>query len=268
MEPNKILSANLLDLIFDDRNKEYGAYDLRATYPARIRKSLVVTASIGVLIFGGAVLGNSLKPDKPAAFLVDSMTIRELPPEEEIKEPEIEKKKPVEEPIQREQYTSRIVLAEEVDQPPPDHHDLEDAIIDVHAETGIDDPRLVAIDDLDEDKKIIVQKPEETTIMDIVQIPARYDGNWERFLTNNLRADIPVNNGAPTGSYKVLIQFVVDKDGTVSDIKALTGHGYGMEEEAIRVLKKAKGWKAGINAGIEVKSYHRQPITFVVQSDE
>ena len=63
-------------------------------------------------------------------------------------------------------------------------------------------------------------------------------GNWGRFLERNLNAEVPVDNGAPEGSYTVIIQFVVDTDGSISDIKALTNHGYGLEQEAIRVIKK------------------------------
>ena len=61
------------------------------------------------------------------------------------------------------------------------------------------------------------------------------------FLTRNLNPGIPIDNGAPAGTYKVIIQFVVDLDGNLSDIKALTNYGYGMEQEAIRVVKKANG---------------------------
>ena len=98
-----------------------------------------------------------------------------------------------------------------------------------------------------------------------IQIPAKFAGNWERFLTRNLNAEIPIDNGAPAGRYTVIIQFVVDVEGNVSDIKPLTSHGYGLEEEAMRVLRKADKWEPGIQQGYKVKSYRKQPITFVVE---
>ncbi len=61
MNTNNILSAPLIDLIFDGRNKEYGAYELRRSYAKRINKALFITTTIAALAFGGAVLGNSLK---------------------------------------------------------------------------------------------------------------------------------------------------------------------------------------------------------------
>ena len=45
MEPNKILSASLLELVFDNRNKAYGAYELRMTYPERIKRSIIAILS-------------------------------------------------------------------------------------------------------------------------------------------------------------------------------------------------------------------------------
>ena len=61
MQTNKILSADLLDIIFDGRNKDYGAYELRKTYQKRITKALLVTTAISLLIFAGSVLARSSK---------------------------------------------------------------------------------------------------------------------------------------------------------------------------------------------------------------
>ena len=84
----------------------------------------------------------------------------------------------------------------------------------------------------------------------------------------NLNAQTPVDNDAPVGVYKVLIQFVVDVDGTVSDLKPLTNLGYGLEQEATRVLKKAKNWEPAIQNGRQVKAYRIQAITFQVTGEE
>jgi len=91
---------------------------------------------------------------------------------------------------------------------------------------------------------------------------------WRRFLETNLNANIPVDNGAPEGNYTVYVQFVVDKDGTVYDIKPLTNHGYGMEAEVIRLIKKLPKWRPAVLNGEFVRSYRKQPVTFVVISDK
>lgn len=68
---------------------------------------------------------------------------------------------------------------------------------------------------------------------------ANADTKWiPRTLQKNLNPQVPVANGAPIGKYTVVVQFVLARDNTVSDIRALTNHGYGMEQELVRGLKK------------------------------
>ena len=64
-----------------------------------------------------------------------------------------------------------------------------------------------------------------------------------------------------------MVQFVIDQEGKVSEITALTNMGYGMEQEAIRVLKKADKWNPAIQNGRPVKMYRRQPITFLINDN-
>ena len=78
MEVNKILSADVLDMIFDDRNKSYGAYDLRKTYNQRITKALMITASVAILAFGGSLLAGSHGRSIERGVRMDEMTIAEL----------------------------------------------------------------------------------------------------------------------------------------------------------------------------------------------
>lgn len=90
------------------------------------------------------------------------------------------------------------------------------------------------------------------------------ENRWRVFLQRNLNPNVAVKNGAPEGTYMVIAQFVVDKTGKVTEIKALTQFGFGMEDEVIRILKKSPSWVPAIQYGRNVKAYRRQPITFVV----
>jgi hypothetical protein len=65
----------------------------------------------------------------------------------------------------------------------------------------------------------------------------------------------------------VVVQFIVNTDGTIIDIKPLTDHGFGMEEEAVRVISRGPKWNPAIQGGKQVKAYRRQPVTFQVFSD-
>ena len=90
------------------------------------------------------------------------------------------------------------------------------------------------------------------------------DRAWRRFLEKNLDANVPIRYRAPVGSYLVMVQFVVDKDGKITDIKPLTKFGFGMEEEVVRIIRKSPRWIPAIQFGRNVKAYRKQPITFVV----
>lgn len=95
---------------------------------------------------------------------------------------------------------------------------------------------------------------------------SRDDNAWIRFIQRTLKPDVPVKNRAPLGQYTVVMQFIVDTDGKVTQIKSLTHFGYGMEEEAERMLKQSPRWVPAQQFGRKVKAYRRQPITFVVQN--
>lgn len=88
--------------------------------------------------------------------------------------------------------------------------------------------------------------------------------SWINFLQKNLKPDVPIRNRAPEGTYTVMVQFIVDKEGRVTDIKPLTKFGFGMEEEVVRILQKSPQWVPAIQFGRNVKAYRKQPVTFVV----
>lgn len=103
-----------------------------------------------------------------------------------------------------------------------------------------------------------------------VEIEASFSGGdraWRSYLERSLNASVPVDNKAPEGTYTVIVQFIVDKDGTISDIKALTNLGYGMEQEVIKVISKGPKWTPALQDGKPVKAYRRQPVTFAVIAD-
>lgn len=87
---------------------------------------------------------------------------------------------------------------------------------------------------------------------------------FKKFIKDSLNLSIPVTNNAPSGKYTVLLRFVVSKDGTVSDAVCETYQGYGMCEEAIRVIKTKK-WLPALQNGRKVYAYHRQSISFKVK---
>jgi hypothetical protein len=123
------------------------------------------------------------------------------------------------------------------------------------------------------DMQVIEEKApgEPNKIYVQVEIEAEFKGGtaaWMRYLAANLDQKIPGKKGAPAGTYNVWVNFVVNKEGDLSDIKPLTNHGYGMEDEAARVIKNtATGnkWTAGKQNGRDVISYKKLKIAFVIE---
>jgi protein TonB len=274
MEANKILSADLLDLIFEERNKEYGAYALRKTYKSRLVRALIITGSIALLAFLGSILASSIGKSN-GKVKISEVTIQDIKQEEEkkIETPPPPPKPPEPPKVEMKQFTPPVIKKdEEVQKPPPEQEELKEAKIDVVNQEGIKDQNIATPTVIDEGKKVIEEKKDddENKIFEKVEIEAAFPGGdaaWRRFLEKNLQNFNPADNGAPAGSYTVYVQFVVDKEGNISDVRALTNKGYGMEEEAVKVIKKGPKWTPAIQNGRNVKAYRKQPITFQVQEE-
>jgi protein TonB len=103
-----------------------------------------------------------------------------------------------------------------------------------------------------------------------VQIPAQFPGGqaaWVKYLERNLRSEIPIDNGAPSGNYTVIISFIVDRQGNISDVQLASDAkdpGYGILNEAIRVIQRGPKWIPAQQQNNKVICRHSQPITFQV----
>ncbi len=103
-----------------------------------------------------------------------------------------------------------------------------------------------------------------------VEVEASFPGGeyaWRQYSQNNMDANTPIANGAPEGTYTVIVRFIVSKDGSISDVVAETQHGYGMEAAAVKVIKNGPKWVPAQQSGRNVSSYKRQTLTFVVNVD-
>jgi antitoxin component YwqK of YwqJK toxin-antitoxin module len=87
---------------------------------------------------------------------------------------------------------------------------------------------------------------------------------WLKYLEGATNTRVPVDNRAPPGKYTVIVQFIVDINGKITDVEAITNLGYGMEKEVIDVIRKAAKWEPAYYYGRPVKAYRKQPLTFQV----
>lgn len=90
-------------------------------------------------------------------------------------------------------------------------------------------------------------------------------GAWVRYLQKNLNPSVGFKKDVRPGYYRTVIRFNIDVDGTVTDIKPETRFGYGLEEEAMRIIKNSGKWIPAKQFGKYVKAYRRQPVSFVYE---
>ena len=80
MDANNILTANLLDILFEGKNKAYGAYELRKTYNKRISSSLVITMSVIAILLIGSLIANNSSPNDVSHIPETSTIVVQQPP--------------------------------------------------------------------------------------------------------------------------------------------------------------------------------------------
>lgn len=276
MEINKILSADILDILFDGRNKDYGAYELRKTYNRRIKISIGGMVLICALLLVGSLVANSTKK-KQAEIIVADMSLENVNKEEKKPEPPPPPPPPKQEPpkVEITKFTPpKIVKDEEVkpDEEIKEVEKLEDTKIGTINQEGAKDEGVVAPPVEKGTGVVEAPKVEEDydKVFTVVQIPAEFPGGlpqWTKYLERNLNRDLPVENGAPPGKYTVVVSFIVAKDGSISDVTAENDPGYGTKAEAMRVIAKGPKWKPAVQNGRNVIYRHKQSITFVVSEE-
>jgi protein TonB len=271
METSKILTADILDIIFEGRNKEYGAYELRKTYRNRLIIALVAMVLVCLILFIASVIANSTKEDD-TKMMVQDVQLQDI--KEEQKKPDIPPPPPPkQEPpkVEIQKFTPPKIVKDEEVKPEEEIKEIkedvkigtinqegvkEDVIAPpVETGTGVVEAPKVDVEDYDKEFKV-------------VQIQAQFPGGadaWRRYLERNLNQNVPTDNGAPSGKYTVTISFRVDKDGNISEVIAENNPGYGTSEEAVRVIKKGPRWTPAVQNGRNVIFRQKQNITFIVE---
>lgn len=111
--------------------------------------------------------------------------------------------------------------------------------------------------------------PKKSEIFKVVEQMPEYPGGEQalyKFISDNIRYPDSAANNSVTG--KVKIKFVIDEFGAIQDVQAQTSYGFGLEDEAIRVIRSMPHWKPGINNGKPVKVYFQIPINFTLSDGD
>lgn len=276
MDSAKIPGNDFLDILFDGRNKDYGAYALRSRYDNRVRNAVMGTASIVLVIIGGYVLNNTLMAanNNNQPVFTPKTTVMEqldLPKEEPvIPPPPVNTTPPPAAP--RIDFANLVVKPDndvrEEDQPPKisDIGDKTIALENAEGDmNGIDDGPV----DIKGSTTGVVTAPvapEKETPLTFVEIMPEFPGGEEallKYLGRNIHYPVMAQESNVEGT--ISIQFVVNKDGTISDVKTQGAHkGAGLEEEAMRVVRSMPKWRPGKQNGKNVAVYFNLPVKFAL----
>ena len=256
-----IYKQKWIDMVFEGRNKAYGAYVLRKENPKMTLVALLIGASVLAALLALPMLdfGSDNEDVEETVTMVDMANIP--PPVEEVKPllrpppppppaPKIDEVKFVKpKVVEKEKVVEEIKTIEE----------LKDKNVGAKDIKGRDDGKIV-IDmpsgEGDKDVKIV----EDNTVYNAVEVRPDFPGGIQKFydfVGKNYRAPEEDIKG------KIFVQFVVEKDGSLTDIKVVRDLGYGTGAEAIRVLKKSPKWKPGIQNGRAVRVLYSLPISIV-----
>jgi len=108
-------------------------------------------------------------------------------------------------------------------------------------------------------------KKDNEPIFTTVEEPAKYPGGDEalkKFIDENIEYPTQAIQDKISGT--VFVQIIIEKDGSISDVKVLRGIGGGCDEEAVRVISKMPNWIPAKQKGIPVRSFYIIPIIFVL----
>lgn len=254
-------SVNYLeDFIFEQRNKEYGAYYLRKTY----LKTLITAVVMGTGIFLSGVsavwVSNYVKKgiSSNEQENITSVMLSNLPKKEAA---EIIPELPVAEQKKTVAFRAPIVINtdEEIT------GELSDMMENTQNINPADTISEVIIEISEEPKKtsVIEEQEEEIKIYTFVEeYPQFPGGDAERinYLRDNLKYPSLAKETGIQGA--VYVTFVVEKDGSISNISIIRGIGGGCDEEALRVVSAMPKWNPGRQNGKEVRVQFNMPITF------
>lgn len=265
MDIQQIPRADLLDILFEGRNKDYGAYELRKAYNRRLTKAMAATAAVCLLLIGGYTLAGKIRPSKVYKPPVEDVILKKVVTETPVIPPVI--KIPQQQQVAMIRNTiPRVVPDPDVkpeDVPPPDESLNDVKIGNANVKGAADDGTVgppsngtAAVGVIEAPKK-----DDEETIFTRVEIESTYPAGmqaWLRFVSKTYRVPDEAINTGVDGT--VVVQFIVDKEGNVSDVQAISGPEV-LRAEAVRAIKKSGKWTPAVQNGRKVNSYKKQPIT-------
>jgi protein TonB len=268
MEVNKILGSDFLDLLFEGRNKSYGAYELRRNYKKRLQIALAITMAAILLIFIIAFISSKISDMDTSKVKVQEVTLTDIKQEEQVKvEPPPPPPPPAPEPpkIEITKFTPpKIVEDEKFEEEKEVKEQEEITNVGKIDQEGIKDPEIVNPPKVEEETKVVEAPVDDNQIFTKVEVEAQFPGGeakWNDYVYKTIMRSIDdlVDDGQ---AGTVEVQFIVDKEGNVSSVEAMNMKGSVLARVATDAIKKGPKWVPAIQNGRQVRAWRRQKITF------
>jgi protein TonB len=260
-----IFTNQWLDIVFEGKNKTYGAYELRKSNTKTTVRALIIGAVLfSVLVAAPLIM--SLLPDSSGDddSLDTKIVTMKLPPKKEEPKKDLPPPPPPPPKVDQVKFVKPVVAkAEEVTEEPPKITEIKDKKLGNETIKGDPDADL-SVEPVGNGPAAVVEEDNSIYNTAGIEVKPDFPGGMEKFykfVGNNYQT--PEEDGLKG---KVYVTFVVEKDGSLTDIKVIRDIGYGTGKEAIRVLNKCPKWTPGEQNGKKVRVLYFLPIT--IQSAE
>lgn len=273
-----LLEKNWVDMVFEGRNTAYGAYQMRKNTGKRNLKAL-----ISMLVFVGCIVGGSIALTAYQHWQASRVAIEtdvELANLAEKKEAKVEKQEQIKtepEKVVEQQVKSSVkfvppVIKKDDEVRPEDEMKTQDELAE--SKTAIGTFNVEGNDEANGEvlkaKEVIAQpeppKEEETKVFDVVEeMPSFPGGQAElmQYLKNNIKYPVVAEENGVQG--RVILSFVVERNGSITDIKVVKPVDPSLDKEAVRVVKGMPHWIPGKQNGSSVRVKFTLPVIFRLQ---
>lgn len=275
MENENWLKRSMDDIVFDGRNKAYGAFQLRRLYDKHMTRAMLV----GMLFFLLAVstpqiirLIKGFLPEKENELIMKEVTLAEPPPIDPKKPPPPPPPKVDPPPIKDQiKFVPPVVKKDEEvleeEPPPPTIDEIKDKEISTETKKGEEGGVDASLTEPDNPPAppVLEEPKEEEPFSYVEQMPTFPDGTeaMYKYIYDKIKYPAIARENGISG--QVIVQFVVSKEGEIQKAKVVRGIGGGCNEEALRVVNGMPRWKPGKHNGRAVPVTFTLPIKFVLQ---
>ncbi|MBW4890505.1 TonB family protein [Mucilaginibacter sp. HMF5004] len=263
-----IFNPEWLNVVFKGRNQAYGAYELRKENPKNTNKALIIAVASFVIVLASPTIYNVVMgfiPKRDEKVKVTDVVLLPPPPIDQTKPPPPPPKEPPKPKVDQVRFPPPVVKPDnEVrEKDPPTDKQLEVADPGPKEQKGDPNAQIRVDEPVGNADVQAVTEGDGNQIFTAVEVEPEPAGGMQKFydfLGNKIKYPNAAKEAGTQG--RVILQFVVEKDGSLTDIKVMREPGNGLGDEATRVLKLAPKWKPGIQNGKPVRVQYTIPVNF------